>query len=133
MRVLEIILVLCIAAVAFIAGCAEQGERPAAGEGPLGQDGIAGDAGTPLAIKIISPKAGDILTGSAEFPFESETNGGTAPYSYSWSSNINGQLGNGAKLSIRPSDLKKGQHNIILKVTDSSGVEAQASVLIRAM
>ncbi|MDM7912413.1 MAG: hypothetical protein QUS09_04885, partial [Methanotrichaceae archaeon] len=86
-----------------------------------------------LSIAITSPKAGDILTGDNEFDFSADTKGGKGPYTYSWTSNIDGPLSTEKSFSMKASGLSKGEHNLILKVTDSSDNSAQSSVLIRVM
>jgi hypothetical protein len=66
-----------------------------------------------------------ILTGTAS--------GGTAPYTYQWSSSIDGTLGAGAVLTIP--GLHNGLHDsnwppnvITLSVTDANGLQSTATV-----
>lgn len=87
----------------------------------------------PLSIAITSPRPGDILTGDKEFDFASSVKGGKEPYTYSWTSNIDGPLSSEESFRLNDSELSKGEHNLILKVTDSSGNSAQSTVLIRVM
>lgn len=87
----------------------------------------------PLSIAITSPRPGDILTGDKEFDFVSIAKGGKEPYTYSWTSNIDGPLSSEESFRLKASELSKGEHNLILKVTDSSGDVAQSTVLIRVM
>jgi hypothetical protein len=86
-----------------------------------------------LSTAITSPRAGDILTGDKEFDFSADVKGGKGPYTYSWISNIDGSLSSEKSFSMKASELSKGEHNLILKATDSSGNSAQSSVLIRVM
>lgn len=79
---------------------------------------------------INTPRPGDLLTGNNEHNFRASVAGGKAPYSYSWTSNIDGVLSHNETFSLKPSDLQQGQHTIILQVNDSSGQMAQASVIV---
>jgi hypothetical protein len=88
---------------------------------------------TSLVVKVLSPKPGEILSGDKRSTFDCAVSGGRAPYSYRWSSNLNGHLGSSKSLSVSASQLKKGEHNIIVKVTDGSGISGEGSVLIRVM
>jgi len=86
-----------------------------------------------LSLAITSPRPGDILTGDKEFDFSADVKGGKGPYTYSWTSNIDGPLSSEKSFSLKASELSKGEHTLILRVTDSSGSSAQSSVLIRVM
>jgi hypothetical protein len=116
------------------AGCVDQ-------KGNNGSDKVdaktasvqAGAVEDKLSLAITSPRAGDILTGDREFDFSADVKGGKGPYTYSWTSNIDGLLSSEKSFSKRASELSKGEHNLILKATDSSGNSAQSSVLIRVM
>lgn len=102
----------------------ESGEQP-------GDD--AGSNVAPLSTAISAPRPGSILAGNKEYEFTSTANGGTEPYTYSWTSNIDGLLSTEKSFQQNASKLSKGEHNLILKVTDSSGDSGQSTVLIRVM
>lgn len=83
----------------------------------------------PLAPTISAPHNGDsylrfddlvIFTGSAT--------GGVTPYAYSWSSDKDGNLGDGNK--IAKNDLSLGNHVITFKATDNAGAVASINVNI---
>ncbi len=82
-----------------------------------------------LSAKIISPKIGDILPRNKEVKFESIVQGGQKPYTYSWTSNMNGVLSTKQSFTENTSKLNVGEHDIILKVTDASGSSVEASVV----
>jgi Ca2+-binding RTX toxin-like protein len=48
----------------------------------------------------------------------------------SWSSDLDGPLGSGAELTVNAADLSEGDHLITLTATDTTGVEAEATVAI---
>jgi len=111
---------LCLAI--FCTGCLEQ------------KDGGSGkDLTKKLAVNIDSPKIGDILQGEKDVNFESSVSGGVAPFSYRWSSNIDGEISISSQFRQKPSRLSKGSHVIILQVTDASGNSAQGSTQIEVM
>ncbi len=93
----------------------------------------AGNGVFKLSTAIIAPRPGDILTGNREFNFNSTVKGGIEPYSYSWTSNIDGLISSEKSFRQNASELSKGEHNMILKVKDSSGNWAESTVLIMVM
>lgn len=116
------------------AGCIDQKEdnggdkvdvKTVSGQASAGED--------KLSIAITSPRPGDILTGDKEFDFSADVKGGKEPYTYAWTSNIDGPLSTEKSFSQKATELSKGEHNLILKATDSSGSSVQSSVLIRVM
>jgi hypothetical protein len=86
-----------------------------------------------LFASITSPKHGDILTGNKDFDFIADVQGGKKPYTYSWTSNIDGLLSSERSFRQNSSDLSKGEHTLIFQATDSTGSSAQSSILIRVM
>jgi len=86
-----------------------------------------------LTVTITSPKAGDILQGDKDVSFGAAVNGGKRPLSFVWSSSIDGELSTGQSFNLNHSNLGKGGHVIILKVTDASGNSEQATILIEVM
>ncbi len=86
-----------------------------------------------LSAAIISPKPGEILTGDKDVSFEASVKGGKEPYAYTWTSNLDGILSTKQSFNQKPSDLNKGEHNLILQVIDSAGNSTQSSVLFRVM
>jgi hypothetical protein len=83
-----------------------------------------------LSAQIISPIAGHILKGNEEVLFDSQVDGGQPPLTYKWTSNIDGILSTNKSFSIEPSNLSKGNHNIILQIIDSTGQSTQSSALV---
>lgn len=86
-----------------------------------------------LIVTISSPKAGEILEGNDDISFSANVKGGKGPYTYSWSSNIDGVLSTKNSFRCNPSKLSKGHQMIILKATDANGLPGQGSVLIEVM
>lgn len=106
------------------AGCLDQGSN----------ESDSNSASTEkLTAAIISPHAGDILSTGQNYKFEGQVTGGQAPYTYSWSSSINGPISSDLSFSKKGSGLSPGEHILILKATDSTGESTQASVIIRVM
>lgn len=129
-RIAFAILILAL----LCAGCVDKNEDDSAGnadEKTVSNETGAGE--DRLTTAISSPRPGDILTGNNDLDFIGDVKGGKEPYTYSWSSNIDGQLSSEKSFRQNPSELSKGEHNLIFKATDSSGRSAQSSVLIRVM
>jgi hypothetical protein len=137
-RLAFVILLLAL----LCAGCVDQKEN--AGEEKVDAKAVATEASNEtdyqasadkvmLSTTITSPRPGDILTGDKEFDFDAIAKGGNEPYTYSWTSNIDGPLSSEKSFRQNASELSKGEHNVILKVTDSSGDSAQSTVLVRVM
>ncbi|HOT07088.1 MAG TPA: hypothetical protein PLI05_08215 [Methanotrichaceae archaeon] len=121
----SMLLTLSLAVVLLAAGCVEE-KSPS----PASPDMT--DA-SPIAVKITSPRSGEILSGSGEVAFSAVASGGSKPYTYVWTSNLNGALGRGESVRLRPDGLKKGAHTIIVQLEDSAGQRAQGSVQIRVI
>ncbi len=121
------------------AGCVDKGGKDNTGKDTAGNasaKSVAAGTSTgenQLFASITSPKHGDILSGNKDFNFAADVKGGKEPYTYSWTSNIDGPISSEKSFSLNPSKLSKGEHTLIFRVTDSSGSSAQSSVLIRVM
>lgn len=121
------------------AGCVDKGGKDSTGKDTAGNasaKAVAAGTGAgdnQLFASITSPNHGDILAGNKDFNFAADVKGGKGPYTYSWTSNIDGLLSSEKSFSQNPSKLSKGEHTLIFKVTDSTGSSAQSSVLIRVM
>ena len=120
------LIALCL--VLFSAGCLEQKDN-------FAQSGTNSEKKSPekLTVTITSPKAGEILQGNKDVSFDAVVSKGKTPFSYRWSSSIDGELSTSRKFMQNPSRLSKGGHVIILKVTDEAGSSAQGSILIDVM
>lgn len=114
MRILAVVAVLIIV---LASGCLEREESQ------------TNTGSTELAAKIISPKAGAVLSGGPVV-MEASASGGRGPYTYEWWSSMNRYLGSGSKIKVDSSGLKKGEHLIVVKVRDSTGKEVQGSVIV---
>jgi hypothetical protein len=91
----------------------------------------ASDAsGSQLYVRITSPTAGYIMSGDREVVFDSFVSGGKEPYSYRWSSNVDGTLSSDKSFNQSAINLTKGEHHIIFEVKDESGQSAQRTILI---
>lgn len=82
-----------------------------------------------LTAKIISPKAGAVLSGGPVV-LEASASGGRGPYTYEWWSSMNRYLGSGSRIKVDSGGLKKGEHIIVVKVRDSTGKAVQGSVIV---
>jgi len=78
-----------------------------------------------LIASIISPSDGQIFLQGASVTFTGSVSGGVSPYAYSWSSNLDGVIGN--TLTFNKSNLSVGVHTITFQVTDSAPVPVTAS------
>ncbi len=87
----------------------------------------------PLSVKITSLKPGEIFSDGKDVLFDSEVKGGKEPYTYKWTSNINGVMSTGKSFTRKFSEIGKGEHTIILKITDATGSTAEGSVDIYVM
>ncbi|MDD4161964.1 MAG: PKD domain-containing protein [Methanothrix sp.] len=122
------LLLVTICIVLLATGCVEQKDA-----GGKDTTKATGESMEKLILTVTSPRAGEILQGNNDVNFDASVSGGKGPYTYRWSSNIDGTLS--AKKSYRqtPSKLSKGEHNLILEVIDASGRSTQASVIIQVM
>jgi hypothetical protein len=128
-------LLMLVLLVAFIcAGCVEKGSNQTGAAKPkLGGNGGDGISETSLHAIVTSPRAGAVLSGSGNVDFRSRVDGGKGPYTYSWSSSLGDCFSSQASFNKKISELSKGEHLIILKVTDSLGQSAQATTSFRAI
>jgi hypothetical protein len=119
-----ILIAMCI--VLLCAGCLDQKNGTDSGVS-------AGDKSVKVpTVTITSPKPGEILKGNKDVTFDAVTSG-KEPLTYSWTSNIDGELSTSRKFAQNPSRLSKGGHMIILKVTDAYGTSAQGTVPVEVM
>jgi len=108
----------------LLSGCIEQQED---------KDGSAEMRSDKVFVTISSPGDGQILKGDKEVLFEASAEGGKGPYTYRWSSNLNGELSTKASFRQDPSDLAKGRHMIIAAAKDANGLSGRGSVQINVM
>jgi len=126
----EILLVaICIALL--LAGCVEK--KDSIDKSSTTPGGSAEKVTDKIIVTITSPKAGEILQGNKDVSFDSMVKGGQGPYTYKWTSNIDGVLSTSTSFRQNPSKLGKGGHMIVLKVTDARGNSGEGSVMIDAM
>ena len=93
------------------------------------------DPAAQLAATIDSPGPGLTMLPGQTIDLKGSAAGGTAPYSYSWSSEVNGPLGEGDTLSdvALTADSRSGSYGtnlVTLTVTDANGLTASATVEI---
>jgi len=84
-----------------------------------------------LTASITSP--GDVQTFSHGTPvtFTASVSGGTAPYTYTWTSSIDGSIGNGnTTATFDKNDLSLGLHMISLTVTDGTSATVTDAIEI---
>lgn len=120
---MKLIIIIALVLVIFAAGCLEDRDS----------ETKSGKIAEKMTVTIKSPKIGDILQGEKDVNFESSISGGVTPFSYRWSSNIDGEISTSSQFRQKPSRLSKGSHVIILQVTDASGNSAQGSTQIEVM
>ncbi len=71
-----------------------------------------------ITASIISPKDEDAFSSGDLVSFDSSAAGGTAPYTYSWNSNLDGNIGN--LQAFNKNNLSVGDHIITLIITDAA-------------
>jgi len=79
-----------------------------------------------VRASIISPSNGDIFTFGDSITFAGSAIGGILPYTYSWTSDKDGNIGNTD--SFTKDDLSVNAHTITLTIKDDRGSEDTASV-----
>ena len=115
---------LIMVCLALFSGCIEQKEDLAQSEDKIPDK---------VTVTINSPSGAQILQGDKEVLFEARAVGGKGPYSYRWSSNLDGELSTRDSFRCRPSDLAKGRHTIIVEAKDANGVSGRGSVQVNVM
>jgi len=65
--------------------------------------------------------------------FDGDVTGGKKPYSYRWSSSLDGTLSTEESFAKPPSEMSKGRYTIILTVTDDAGTSGQASITVTVL
>ena len=125
------ILLVAICIALLFAGCVEKTDSIDKSSTTPG--GSAEKVSEKIIVTITSPKAGEILQGNKDVSFDSMVKGGQGPYTYKWTSNIDGVLSTSTSFRQNPSKLGKGGHMSVLKVTDARGNSGEGSVMIDAM
>jgi PBP1b-binding outer membrane lipoprotein LpoB len=125
------LLFVAICFALLFAGCVEK--KDSIDKNSTNPAGSAEKATDKITVTIGSPKSGEILQGNTDIGFESIAKGGHGPYTYEWTSSIDGVLSTSSSFRQNPSKLSKGGHMIILKVTDSGGKSGEGSVMINVM
>jgi hypothetical protein len=117
-------LLICLAAC-LVAGCSDQG-----GEAT---DGPSDESISELAVAITAPATGSVLSGDKAVSFDSNVEGGKKPYSYRWSSSLDGTLSTESSFAKPPSEMSKGRYVVILTATDGAGTTSQASITVTVL
>lgn len=120
-----------------------QGEAAAAEDVLVASDAsiyvpAASDGSAAVSANITSPTAGTTTLPGTALTLAGTASGGTGPYTYEWSSSLDGLLGTGATLQIPGLnlDLRGGeaQPNVItLRVRDTNGLEDTATVALTVL
>lgn len=121
-RVISIL--ICLAAC-FTSGCTDKGSEVGASS--------PDETISALSVVITSPATGSILSGGDRVRFDGEARGGKLPYSYQWSSSLDGTISKDRSFTKLSSEMSKGRYVIILKVTDDSGASSQASITVTVL
>lgn len=79
-----------------------------------------------LAASILSPTDGDAFSEGDTITFWGSATGGISPYTFSWTSSINGPIG--SSQVFNKNDLSVGDHTITLKVIDNASTENTISI-----
>jgi hypothetical protein len=117
-------LLICLAAC-LVAGCSDQNEGEKASQSE--------ESVSELVVAITAPSTGSVLSGEGAVSFEGEVEGGKKPYSYRWSSSLDGTLSNERSFQKPPSEMSKGRYVVILTVTDGAGASSQASITVTVL
>ena len=117
-------LLVCLAAC-LVSGCTDQGEDEKAGP--------SDESISELAVAITAPATGSVLSGDKAVSFDGEATGGKKPYTYRWSSSLDGTLSTESSFAKPPSEMSKGRYVVILTVTDGAGTCGQASITVTVL
>jgi hypothetical protein len=117
-------LLICLAAC-LVAGCSDQSEEEKATQ--------SDESISELVVAITAPAKGSVLSGEGAVSFDGEATGGKKPYSYRWSSSLDGTLSTERSFAKSPSEMGKGRYVVILAVTDSAGASSQASITVTVL
>jgi hypothetical protein len=98
--------------------------------GDLATDSVTITVTRPLSVKAVisSPQNDEMFMYGQTVNFYSLAAGGTPPYTYSWVSSIDGNMGN--IQNFNKNDLSPGDHTITLTVTDAPGASVSTSIVI---
>jgi len=120
-----LISILICLAVCFSSGCMDQGNEDDAGpsEEPL----------SPLSVVITSPATGSVLSGGDRVNFNGEARGGKPPYTYQWSTPLDGIISAESSFSKSQSEMSKGRYVVVLAVADAAGASSQASITVTVL
>jgi len=83
-----------------------------------------------LRVVIIKPKEGGEYEIAGDIDFMGKAFGGTSPYTYQWTSSVDGPLGT-TEMFSRP--LSRAPHIIVLEAKDAAGKNATAQVKINVI
>jgi hypothetical protein len=117
-------LLICLAAC-LVAGCSDQNEGEKASQSE--------ESVSELVVAITAPSTCSVLSGDKAVSFEGEVEGGKKPYSYRWSSSLDGTLSTERSFVKSPSEMSKGRYVVILAVTDGVGASSQASITVTVL
>ncbi len=81
-----------------------------------------------IAVEIINPTSNSSFLQGEMILISGNASGGTAPYNYSWTSSIDGFIGNSSR--IFTFSLSPGTHTITLNVLDANGLTNSISTTI---
>jgi len=102
------------------------------GVGDIVNDSITITVNTSTSVKpvITSPEDEGVFVHGESVSFDSSdlVAGGTPPYTFSWSSNLDGSIGNSQ--TFNTSSLSIGDHTITLMITDFFGATGTANIVI---
>jgi hypothetical protein len=91
----------------------------------------------PPLVSITEPISGTLFAPGETIVFSSTIQGGLTPYTITWSSSIDGVLGNTEDIIASLSGEAKGTdvlfHAIEVEVTDSNGLSGSATVMVKVM
>lgn len=118
----SISILICLVAC-LVAGCSDKAGEGASPEGPA----------SGLTVEITSPATGSVLSGDEPIRFEGEATGGKRPYTYRWSSSLDGTLSTERSFEKPPAEMSRGRYIVILKASDASGAKGEASIAVTVL